>query len=132
MRATHLHPFLSLTCALLVGVSLGGCPSVDPTAGDAARAVPKLDAPRRTSPRAVDDIYPNQVRLAWSKSAGASSYVLYFGTDSNPPLMATIDTNSFVVRELPGCTKHYWRVVAVNDAKEAISSPTWAFTTSCD
>ncbi len=66
--------------------------------------------------------------LSWSASTGATSYDVYFGTASSPPLAANTTATSYSVGTLSGGTLYYWRVVAKN-ASGSNSSGTWSFTT---
>jgi hypothetical protein len=50
--------------------------------------------------------------------------------DPNPPLVASLVSQSHDLIDLPACTTHYWRVVARNET-QALSSPTWKFKTVC-
>lgn len=69
------------------------------------------------------------VTLAWAASDTATSYDVYFGDSSKPPLIATIASKSrFAVGPLNSGAKYYWKVVAKN-AAGANASPTWSFTT---
>ncbi len=69
--------------------------------------------------------------IAWNVVGGATSYDVYFGTSSNPPLVSTNQTqNTYDVGEclLPNTT-YYWKVVPKNNVGEAIGCATWSFTT---
>jgi hypothetical protein len=66
--------------------------------------------------------------LSWSASAGATSYDVYFGTSSSPPLATNTAGTSYAPATLSGGTLYYWRVVANNSGGSA-SSATWSFTT---
>ena len=67
--------------------------------------------------------------LSWSAAAGASSYDLYFGTASTPPLLINTTQTSYTTPNLNVGTTYYWKVVAKNGVGSA-SSPIWSFTTS--
>ncbi len=125
----------SLALGLLVLLSLGavaGCPVQSPPAGDAGRQAPRLVAPRPIRP-AVDaeGVQTDFLLLTWTAVPGATQYEVYLGLDLNPPLIATTDTTSLLVSDLPGCATHQWRVVAVRDDGSRVSSATWRFTTRC-
>ena len=64
---------------------------------------------------------------AWS-SAGATSFDVYFGTASTPPLFGRVTSARLVLPTLAASTKYYWRVVALN-ADGSTSGATWSFTT---
>jgi hypothetical protein len=121
-------------CATLGLAGALGCVTADDltgTGGDAAaRRAPRLSAPLRIAPQTVDDVAPQFVNLRWSAVAGAEMYAIYLGVDPNPPLVATQRESSLLVRDLPECTTHYWRVVAMS-ADDAVSSVTWSFETAC-
>jgi hypothetical protein len=75
--------------------------------------------------------------VRWYAAAGATSYDVYFGTTSNPPMKATVTPPSGVSGWVVGTlyqgvswkTKktYYWKVVAKN-AGGSTSSPVWKFT----
>ena len=68
--------------------------------------------------------------LSWISVAGATSYSLYFGTSSNPPLVQNANTliTSYNTGTLSPNTTYYWRVVARNSVGSN-SSSTYRFTT---
>ena len=66
--------------------------------------------------------------VSWSASAGATSYDLYFGTASTPPLKTTTAATSASVGKLSAGVTYFWRVVAKNSVGNT-SGPTWSFTT---
>ena len=66
--------------------------------------------------------------LAWSPGLGATSYSVYFGTSSTPPLVTSTTGTTYAPGTLTANTKYYWRVVAKAGAKST-SSPVWSFTT---
>jgi len=103
-------------------------------AGDAsaARRSTFSVAPRPGSPRQQAENVPTSVLLSWSPAPGAARYDVYLGLNTDPPLLATVDHTNYLVRDLPACAVHYWRVVAIDDAGNTISSPTQQFTTRCD
>jgi sugar lactone lactonase YvrE len=72
--------------------------------------------------------------LSWSASGVASSFDLYFGTVSDPPLLiAGLDHAAQTVNSLAAGTKYYWRVVAKGPCDTGgVSSSVATFTTrSC-
>lgn len=69
---------------------------------------------------------------SWSAVAGATSYDVYFGTSSTPPLVSTsqtITTYTPTVCLLPG-TVYYWKVVPKNANGSATGCATWSFTSA--
>jgi hypothetical protein len=86
-------------------------------------------APVLTSPANAATGVSAPVTLAWAASPGATSYNVYFGTASSPPLAAQITATSYDPGTLSAGTTYYWSVAAVNSAGAA-NSATWSFTTS--
>jgi hypothetical protein len=73
-----------------------------------------------------------QATLSWEASLGATSYDVYFGTSSSPPLSTTTSSTSTSVAVSSSQT-YYWRVVARNDCDTtAANSGTWSLSVSCD
>jgi uncharacterized repeat protein (TIGR01451 family) len=68
--------------------------------------------------------------LIWSASAGATSYDVYFGTASNPPLMTNTANLDYAPGALSPGTAYYWAVGARNSLGANVSTA-WSFTTSC-
>ncbi len=89
----------------------------------AAPAVPVLTAPANGAGGILVT-----TALTWSASAGASSYDVYLGTSSSPPLVKNTTATAYAPGNLAAGTLYYWRVVAKNAGGTA-SSVTWSFTT---
>lgn len=78
--------------------------------------------------------------LRWEGGPWAHKYDIYFGTDANPPLLASnvflgsVDNGVIeTYTQLPPLqegTKYYWRIVGKTMADQTASSPVWNFTTS--
>jgi sugar lactone lactonase YvrE len=66
--------------------------------------------------------------LNWDASSGATSYDVYFGTSSPPPLVATTTGTSYAPGTLTAATLYFWQVLARNSSNSNISA-TWSFTT---
>jgi hypothetical protein len=66
--------------------------------------------------------------LTWAASAGATSYDVYFGALSTPPLVTNTAGTSYAPGTLSPDTTYYWQIAARNQAGAA-SSATWSFTT---
>ncbi len=68
--------------------------------------------------------------LTWNASAGATSYDVYFGTASTPPLVANTADVNYASGPLSPGTTYYWAAGARNGIG-ASASATWSFTTDC-
>jgi hypothetical protein len=68
--------------------------------------------------------------LNWNASTGATSYDIYFGTASAPPLVTHTASLSYSPSALNAGTTYYWAVAARN-VIGATESGVWSFTTSC-
>ena len=66
--------------------------------------------------------------LSWSSSSGATSYDVYFGTSSTPPLVTNTTSTTYVPATLTANSTYYWRVVA-KDGAGTTSSLLFSFTT---
>ena len=89
-----------------------------------------------TSPAPVDaavDIYAEPV-LSWSNGGTATSYDVYFGTDSTPD-DGEFRRNQTYMQFRPGRlrpnTTYYWRVDAKNQSGTA-TGEVWSFTTGTE
>jgi phage gp37-like protein len=80
------------------------------------------------------------VTLKWWGGSWAHIYDVYFGTSSNPPLVAanltlgpsesTTDFQSYTIpTTLQSGTRYYWRIVSKTMANKTKPSATWSFTT---
>jgi subtilisin family serine protease len=67
-------------------------------------------------------------QLDWDDSAGATSYEVYFGTASPPPLSATTTESSYSPGILDYDRLYYWKVVAKN-GYGGTDGPEWSFRT---
>jgi uncharacterized repeat protein (TIGR01451 family) len=68
--------------------------------------------------------------LTWNTSPGATSYDVYFGTASTPPLVTNTTDVTYMPGTLSAGTTYYWAVGARNSLGANVSMP-WSFTTSC-
>ena len=66
--------------------------------------------------------------LSWNSSTGATSYDVYFGTASPPPLVTNTAGTSYTPGTLSEGTVYYWQVAARNSGGAATSA-IWLFTT---
>lgn len=134
MRMVFRMDRISGVAALLgLSLSFAGCVGLssvadEPTTSDSLK---EAIAPRRISPLDVQDVFPTVVQLTWTPTAGAVSYEVHLGADSNPPAVGDTSATTFTIRDLPGCATQYWRVVANLAGGETTSSPTWSFKTRC-
>jgi len=88
-----------------------------------APAVPTGPSPAHASTGRA----PN-VLLSWNASANATSYDVYFGTTSNPPLAGTAPSTYLPVGPVLQGQQYFWKVVARSSMGIA-ESPVWSFTT---
>jgi hypothetical protein len=73
------------------------------------------------------------IDVHWANAGADVTYDIYFGTDSQPPLVASHQATSMYN---PGIlvfnTTYYWQVVAFNNNEENTPGPVWSFMTSDD
>ncbi len=86
-----------------------------------------------TNPYPADnatDVYVTTPNLTWDNQIDATSYNVYFGTDTNPlnNTPVSVTTNSFSATLNPNTT-YYWTVVPENSAGQATGCQIWSFTT---
>lgn len=110
-------------CAKTLSVSLGEGPATLD-----AELEPTLTAPPSgPAPPSGSINQPFQLTLSW-EDLGPGPYQVYFGTTSEPPMLATVGSPSFTPPELaPGVT-YFWRV-AVDAGCGSVAGPVWSFTT---
>ncbi len=87
-------------------------------------------APSLSSPADGATGVPASTTLAWTASAGAGSYELYFGSTNPPPLRASaLTTTSYAVSGLVPSATLFWSVVAHAscDTAKTSSSPVRSF-----
>lgn len=125
-----------VSCLTVTAAMLAGCTNFvinpdDGTNGQDARQAPaKLIAPLRVSPQPNREASTSLELFSWTPVAGATKYELHVGPDTNPPAIVTTTETTYTIRDLPACTTHYWRVVAISDT-ESVSSAIWTFKTRC-
>lgn len=95
-------------------------PTPTPAPSPAAPAAPTLLTPANGAV-----VSGKVVGLTWAAASGATSYDVYWGTASNPPLLKS-NLTSLKLNVKPAKTTYYWRVVAKN-ASGATSSTTASF-----
>ena len=72
--------------------------------------------------------------LAWGSASGATSYDVYFGTDSTPDggeFEGNISSTNFSLATLGYSTTYFWRIDAVN-SNGTTTGNVWSFTTEAD
>jgi hypothetical protein len=57
------------------------------------------------------------------------TYNVYFGTSSNPPLVAKRALNYYTPDDMNYDTKYYWKIVVKDEFGESVTGPIWDFTT---
>jgi len=85
---------------------------------------------------------PLSITLTWEGGPWAQKYDVYFGTTSNPPLLASdmitgapedpsgpLTLETFKVSNLAPGTRFFWRIVGKTMANIVAGGPTWSFTT---
>ena len=91
------------------------------------------NAPNSPNPKNGATGISIDVTLSWQCSdpdGDTLTYDIYFGTSSNPPLVASgITSTSYTPGTLSYSTTYYWRVVAKDEYGAITSSETWHFTT---
>jgi hypothetical protein len=74
---------------------------------------------------------PTSVGLTWLAASGATSYDVYFGTSSTPPLVTNTASLSYSPLGLIASTTYYWQIIARNAAGPSPTpSAIWSFTTT--
>jgi hypothetical protein len=73
------------------------------------------------------------IDVHWANAGADVTYDVYFGTDTQPPLVTTHQT---ATQYDPGLlvfnTTYYWQIVAFNTNEESTSGPLWSFITADD
>jgi C1A family cysteine protease len=90
-----------------------------------------LGTPSTPSPASGAAGVSTNPTLTWT-ALNATSYDVYFGTESNPPLAAAGTTSaSYSPSGLMNNTKYYWKIVAKNNCQNPVNGSVWNFTTAC-
>ena len=93
------------------------------------------DTPVYTGPANTATVSTTGVRLAWQPGYWAHKADIYFGTTSDPPLIArdvTVTPKSTAYYSLPQLSPgrtYYWRIVSKTMANKTKSGPIWRFGT---
>jgi hypothetical protein len=99
------------------------------------------DAPVYNTPvSGATGVAPTGVSLSWNGGLWGQLYDIYFGTSSNPPLLAsdqklgpsqsTTDYRTYALPTLQPGTTYYWQIVSKTMAYVTAAGPVWSFTTS--
>ena len=103
----------------LASVSVPGAVS---GSGSDVTNIAALSAPAPVSPVNGQAGVSQTPSLNWSAAVGATSYDVYFGTQSTPPLVTNTTATSYAPRTLATGTTYYWRIVSKNSAGTATTS----------
>jgi sugar lactone lactonase YvrE len=85
-------------------------------------------APALVSPANGSTGAPLTSILTWNAASGATSYQVFFGTLTTPPLVTTTSGTSYTATALTANTTYYWQIVAQNGSGSA-GSAIWSFNT---
>lgn len=82
----------------------------------------------------------NNTKLQWEGNTWAQRFDIYFGTVSNPPLIAadqaigSVDNGAipetYTLPALAPGTKYFWKIVSKTMANQTATGPVWSFTTA--
>jgi len=109
-----------------VGPRLEKCPSSEVC--DTTPTVEPPAAPSSPQPSNGASDTSVDVDLNWADASRASSYDVYFGAVSPPPLAGNTASSSWPLGTLNHDTTYFWKVVAKNSAGST-PGPVWPFTT---
>jgi hypothetical protein len=130
----------AVSVATVTLTAVGTCTIEARQAGDASYSTaPPVDrsfqvtpgsptAPALASPANGSTGAPLAATLTWNAASGATSYEVYFGALSTPPLVTTGTGTSYTATGLTANTTYYWQIVAQNGFGSA-GSAIWSFTT---
>ena len=98
------------------------------------------DAPTYKSPSSGGSVTTSTATLTWYGGPWAHNYDIYFGTSSNPPLVAanlnlgpsatTTTYQTWTTPTLAPGTTYYWKIVSRTMANMTAAGSVWSFTTS--
>jgi phosphatidylserine/phosphatidylglycerophosphate/cardiolipin synthase-like enzyme len=101
-----------------------------------------LGSPTIKSPISGATGQPTSVTLVWEGGPWAQQYDVYFGTTSNPPLLAQnvvtgapedpsgpLTYETYKVSGLAPATRYYWKITSKTMANLSATGPSWTFTT---
>ena len=87
-----------------------------------------LTAPVLVSPANGSTAQPLTPTLKWNAVTGATSYEVYFGATSVPPLLGSTTATAVQISGLQPATTYYWKIVA-RSSTGAASSAVWSLRT---
>jgi hypothetical protein len=94
-----------------------------------AAPCPTPGTPSNSSPSNGGTGASTSPTLSWTAGSNATSYDVYFGTSSNPPLVGNTTGTSYARSGLSYSTLYYWKVMAKNSCGST-SGSIWSFTTT--
>lgn len=68
--------------------------------------------------------------LSWLAGKNAAKHLVYFGTDSIPPFVGSVNDTFYTPGTLSGTTQYFWRVDEVNGDNDTIQGSLWNFYTT--
>ena len=116
--------FFAVACATLFVTTNASVFAREPSVRIAAPEMPS--APRPADAATEQSITAS---LSWT-GGGAVAYDIYFGTEADPPLVASSVANpAYQVSAMEFETTYHWRVVARDELGIETSGPVWSFLT---
>jgi hypothetical protein len=125
----------SILYLLLIALSLSSCGKsqknpqapVNPAVNHSP-SIPFNPSPRNNSTDIM--IVPDLMWSCTDSDGDALTYDIYFGPESNPPLLASnYSHDSYFAYSLNHSTTYFWKVVARDNIGVSVSGPLWCFTT---
>ena len=91
---------------------------------------PALEAPILLMPP-NGTVTSTSLTLSWKvpNYSQPLEYKVFFGTNSNPQYVTTVQSTSFTENDLAYSTKYYWQIVAFDQSGQSATSAVWSFTT---
>lgn len=111
--------------------AINGCGNTITTSGSGAadNVYPIPSCSSNPYPPSGTENLPTSLTLVWNVVSDATSYDLYFGTQSNPPFFINTLNNYYNLENLNPSTTYYWKVVPKNPCNNAGSCAVWSFKT---
>jgi hypothetical protein len=102
---------------------------------DEMAVIPSCATLSSPTPSGTTNVCTNQ-NLSWTAARGATSYRLYFGTNTPPSNLVNGTNIGNVTTYNPGTlatnTTYYWKIVPTNSFGDAVGCSTWSFATGTD